>query len=43
MGRWLCTGDMDEDDSLYLVDRRKDMIISGSVNVYPRDIEEIAA
>lgn len=40
---WLYTGDiarMDEDGFFYIVDRKKDMILSGGYNVYPRDIEE---
>jgi long-chain acyl-CoA synthetase len=40
---YLLTGDigfMDEDGYFYLVDRKKDMIISGGFNVYPRTIEE---
>ena len=41
---WLYTGDiarMDEDGYFYIVDRKKDMIISGGFNVYPRDVEEV--
>jgi long-chain acyl-CoA synthetase len=41
---WLLTGDiakMDEEGYFYIVDRKKDMIISGGFNVYPRDIEEV--
>lgn len=43
-GGWYCTGDMGKMDSegfYYLLDRKKDMLISGGVNVYPRDIEEV--
>ena len=42
---WLYTGDIartDEDGFFFLVDRKKDMIITGGLNVYPREIEEVA-
>jgi long-chain acyl-CoA synthetase len=42
---WLYSGDvgfLDEDGFLHLVDRKKDLVISGGVNIYPRDIEEVA-
>ncbi len=41
---WLRTGDvarMDEDGYLQIIDRKKDMIIAGEYNVYPRDVEEV--
>ncbi|MCQ6267936.1 AMP-binding protein [Fictibacillus sp. WQ 8-8] len=40
---WIYSGDIayrDEDGYLFIVDRKKDMIIPGGVNVYPREIEE---
>jgi len=41
---WLHTGDIavrDEDDYFFIVDRKKDMIIAGGYNIYPREIDEV--
>jgi len=41
---WLYTGDIavrDEDDYFFIVDRKKDMIIAGGFNIYPREIDEL--
>ncbi|RSL32997.1 long-chain fatty acid--CoA ligase [Salibacterium salarium] len=41
---WFLTGDMgyqDEDGYFYIVDRKKDMIIAGGFNIYPREVEEV--
>lgn len=41
---WFYSGDigkMDEDGYLYIVDRKKDMILAGGYNIYPREIDEV--
>ena len=41
---WVSVGDMarrDDEGFIYIVDRLKDMVISGGVNIYPREIEEV--
>lgn len=43
-GGWLYTGDlgkMDEDGFFYIVERKKDLIITGGFNVYPKEVEEV--
>ena len=41
---WLYTGDlakMDEEGYFYIVDRKKDIVLVGGYNVYPREVEEV--
>jgi len=41
---WVTVGDLarrDEEGHIYIVDRKKDMVISGGVNIYPREVEEV--
>ena len=41
---WLSVGDLarrDDEGYIYIVDRKKDMVISGGINIYPREIEEV--
>jgi fatty-acyl-CoA synthase len=45
-GGWLHTGDIgvrDDDGFFYIVDRKKDMIVTGGFNVFPREIEDVLA
>jgi len=41
---WVTVGDMarrDDEGHIYIVDRKKDMVISGGVNIYPREVEDV--
>jgi len=45
-GGWMHTGDIgrfDEEGFLYIVDRTKDMIVTGGFNVFPREVEDVLA
>jgi len=45
-GGWVHTGDvgyLDDEGYLYLVDRKKDMVVSGGFNVFPRQVEDVLA
>ena len=45
-GGWMHTGDvgrLDDDGFLYIVDRTKDMIVTGGFNVFPREVEDVIA
>jgi acyl-CoA synthetase (AMP-forming)/AMP-acid ligase II len=45
-GGWVSAGDLarrDADGFVYIVDRKKDMVISGGLNIYPREIEDVLA
>jgi acyl-CoA synthetase (AMP-forming)/AMP-acid ligase II len=44
LGDWIRTGDVgkfDKDGYLYIVDRKRDMIISGGYNIYSREVEQV--
>ncbi len=41
---WVTVGDLarrDDEGHIYIVDRKKDMVISGGINIYPREMEEV--